>query len=216
MLVLAESLTSFRILATTKDESIGRTFDKISRKLEIDWGASAPGAALEAFCHESGDEQWPSGFTPFPRPIPNQLAFSYSSLHSHFDRYLDTVAGGITALSLEQRRAIARSFQDAAILQLKDKLTLALNWCDERQITIRNLVVSGGVASNSFLRSRFVPLLWLHSRLRAFFSLRELLASTASKQPIAATFPPPDLCTGECSGIWCYQSTQPMEQIMLL
>src|ERR1700691_3946715 len=37
LLLLAISLTSYRILATTVDESVGRAFDKVSRRLKIPW-----------------------------------------------------------------------------------------------------------------------------------------------------------------------------------
>src|ERR1700692_3524527 len=47
LLLLANSLTSFQILATTADTSIGRAFDKAARALGLSWGTRGPGAALE-------------------------------------------------------------------------------------------------------------------------------------------------------------------------
>ena len=58
MLVLATSITSFRILATTVDTSIGRAFDRVSALLQLKWTKRGPGHALEQFCL-TGEE--PSG-----------------------------------------------------------------------------------------------------------------------------------------------------------
>lgn len=57
-------------------------------------------------------------------------------------------------MDMATRIALAQAFQTAAVVHLEDKLLLALNWCLERKIDVRNVVVSGGVASNQFLRTR--------------------------------------------------------------
>ncbi|KAG6857286.1 hypothetical protein H0H87_007120, partial [Tephrocybe sp. NHM501043] len=88
LLLLATSPTRFRILATTPDESIGRAFDKVSRLLNVPWAGASPGAALDAFCDSPGPPTPDSVLPPFPRPFRGQLAFSFSSLHSHVERYL--------------------------------------------------------------------------------------------------------------------------------
>ncbi|THV06781.1 peptidase M22, glycoprotease [Dendrothele bispora CBS 962.96] len=176
LLVLAESLTSFKIIATTRDESIGRTFDKVSRMLELSWDGIGPGAALERFCAGPEQGSLPDGFYPFPRPMPGQLAFSYASLHSHVERYLH-FNGGIESVSLPSKLAIARSFQLAAFSQLEDKLLLALQWCANKSLDVRHLVVSGGVASNTLLRER----------------LNACLKNAPT--PLSVIFPPPSLCT---------------------
>lgn len=162
LIVLANSLTSFRILATTLDEAIGRTFDKISRMLQLDWTDVGPGAALEKFCAAPEEDRWPDRLEPFPRPTRGRLDFSYASLHSHLERYL-SMAGGVEAMTTENKRAIARAFQSAAFAQLEEKLILAFKWCAQEQIAVRHLVVSGGVASNSYLRERYdLVLMWYH------------------------------------------------------
>jgi N6-L-threonylcarbamoyladenine synthase len=151
LLLLANSLTSFRILATTADESIGRAFDKVSRMLDLKWTNLGPGAALERFCADGcGD----SGVDiSLPRPMPSQLAFSYSGLHSAVERFI-FARGGIQQLDLRIKRSLAREFQTAAVAQLEEKVLLGLSWCAENNVRIQHLVVSGGVASNAFLRER--------------------------------------------------------------
>lgn len=51
-----------------------------------------------------------------------------------------------------QKHAIAAAFQDAAVSQLEEKIVLAMKKLDPSQLS--SLVVSGGVASNLFLRER--------------------------------------------------------------
>jgi N6-L-threonylcarbamoyladenine synthase len=152
LLLLATSLSSFRILATTNDVSIGRAFDKVSRMLGLTWTDMGPGATLEQFC-AAGERGEETDIPAAPRPMHSQLAFSYSGLQSFVERFIFS-RGGIENLDLSARRGLARVFQTAAVAQLEEKLTLGLKWCIERDLQIRYVVVSGGVASNSFLRSR--------------------------------------------------------------
>ncbi|TFL01545.1 glycoprotease [Pterulicium gracile] len=196
LLLLAQSNISFRMLATTLDESIGRSYDKVSRLLELKWGDHGPGAALESFAsqsdyesnaHESATTLPPSDTTlpEMPKPLPSRLAFSYASLHSAVERHIHA-QGGIDQVDNESRRSLARAFQSAAIGQLEEKVVLALEWCNNNQISINDLVVSGGVASNMYLRSRLQQCLQRHS---------------ASENPIRLSCPPPALCTDNAAMI---------------
>ncbi|KAI6030639.1 glycoprotease family-domain-containing protein [Pisolithus orientalis] len=174
LLLLATSKTSFEILATTADESVGRSFDKVARMLALSWGTKGPGAALEDFCRKDIGDVPDVG--SFPVPMPGKLAFSYSCLHSSIERYL---ASTQVPLTEGHRVALARAFQDAAAQQLCEKLTLGLEKLSLRNINPRHVVVSGGVASNLFLRTR----------------LRAALDSYSPDAKIDLVFPPPELCT---------------------
>jgi N6-L-threonylcarbamoyladenine synthase len=154
LLLLASSLTSFRILATTADASIGRAFDKVARTLGLAWGTNGPGAALEEFCRMNDEEaERLPRFQPFPVPMPGKLAFSFTSLHSTVDRNISLME---EPLSTPHRIALARAFQTAAARQLCVKLTLGLQKLELKGVKVRDVVVSGGVASNAFLRERWV------------------------------------------------------------
>lgn len=172
LLLLASSPTHFKVLATTADEAVGRVIDKVSRDLGLKWGNIGPGAALEKFC-ASGDQavQSPLPEVPrFPSVMPGKLAFSFSGLHSFVDRYIQSnriplpsvpdgsERKGKDTLSDGHKLALARAFQSAAFAQLEEKLVLALQWCARHRgddPPIRHIVVSGGVASNAFLRNRY-------------------------------------------------------------
>jgi N6-L-threonylcarbamoyladenine synthase len=153
LLLLATSTTQFRVLATTPDESVGRVFDKVSRLLALPWSAKGPGASLEEFVAASPveDNLAPS----MPRTMPGTLGFSFTGLHSAVERFV-TARGGGAALDEATKRAVADAFQTAAVNQLEEKVALGLKWCRDRGHGVKHLVVSGGVASNSHLRNRYV------------------------------------------------------------
>ena len=120
--------------------------------LKIPWGNLGPGAALEQFCLNDDHHRLPDISPPLPSGQPGKLAFSYSGLHSGVERYIASRNGELDAPT---KLALARAFQAAAIGQLEKKVLLALRWCRQNGVVIRDVVVSGGVASNKFLRQRY-------------------------------------------------------------
>lgn len=165
MLLLSHSTTSFRILATTPDESIGRVFDKVSRMLQLPWSTYGPGAALEDFCltgpskdtedHSArGRDEDEAEIPHLSVPAPNRLMFSYSGLHSAVERFI-TSKGGADHIDETTKRALARRFQKVAFDQIVEKVLLGLKRCHKAGIDVGHLVVSGGVASNRNLRERY-------------------------------------------------------------
>ncbi|KAF8160978.1 Gcp-like domain-containing protein [Crassisporium funariophilum] len=195
LLLLAKSLQSFQVLATTQDESIGRSFDKVSKLLDLKWTKLGPGDALEKFCAEDPQLDLPS-IPPFPRPLVGQLEFSFASLHSHAKLFIER-QGGSAGIDILTKKALARAFQAAAVAHLEEKLLLGLNWCRIRNIPVRDIVVSGGVASNNYLRERyvtyFIDCIFINNRL---ISLRHCLLTSDSNTQLRLVFPPPYLCTG--------------------
>ncbi|KAL1945589.1 hypothetical protein VTO73DRAFT_1591 [Trametes versicolor] len=105
-----------------------------------------------------------------------RLAFSYTGLHSTVERYLDTQRG---VLDERMRLGLARSFQKAAVAQIEEKLVLGMRLCRREDVRVRALVVSGGVASNQYLRER----------------LQVCLDTESPDEQIPLNFPPPSLCT---------------------
>ncbi len=162
LLLLATSPTAFRILATTVDEAIGNAFDKVAKLLQIPYEGKAAGAALERLCAGgSGVEGEDAEEIPMPRTMRGRLAFSYTSLHSAVERFMHAKQG---ELDDGTKLALARSFQKAAVGQLEEKLALGIRKCAREGIAVRSVVVSGGVASNQYLRERYVV-----TRERQFF-----------------------------------------------
>jgi len=162
LLLLCTSINSFEILATTTDESIGQSFDKAARDLEIPWslGAGSPGAALETFAFNPLPRPQPRTAESqvrdysFPLPFRNKLAFSYAGLRSELTRIL--VKHPISSTSLEQKQSIAKGFMVAGFKQVEEKLGLGLKHIEGKGVEVKGLVVSGGVASNTYLRTQSV------------------------------------------------------------
>ncbi|KAI9059105.1 hypothetical protein FKP32DRAFT_1688230 [Trametes sanguinea] len=168
-----------RILATTLDESIGNAYDKVAKLLKIPLQGRAPGAALERYCTSEppgAEEDAPD--IPMPTAMPGKLAFSYSAPHSAVERFL-AARGGAGELDERTRVRLARGFQRAAVGQLEEKLVLGMRELARQGVKVTSLVVSGGVASNAFLRER----------------LRACLDAESPDERISLVFPPPSLCT---------------------
>ncbi|GAA5868858.1 hypothetical protein JCM3774_006776 [Rhodotorula dairenensis] len=191
LLLLARSVSSFSILATTHDESIGASIDKVARDLQIPWalGAGSPGAALERFAFPDGlaASSSPGANLPpaptFTQPFARRLAFSYAGLRSALTRLLESEPPAEMAEA--RKRQVARAFSLAAFKQIEDKVVFALEKMrEEGQDPVRGLVVSGGVASNLILRERL--------RLRL---------DKAGWPDLPLIFPPPALCTDNAAMI---------------
>ena len=119
--------------------------------LSLPWSTRGLGASLEEFVAASPVKE---DLAPLmPRTMPGTLGFSFAGLHSAVERFV-TARGGGAALDMSTKHALATAFQRAAVGQLEEKVTLALKWCRDQGLGVRHLVVSGGVASNSYLRDR--------------------------------------------------------------
>ena len=119
--------------------------------LKMPWGARGPAAALEEFCRQETNGSRVPDVCPFSVPMPRQLAFSFSGLHSAVERHIFRSEAPLTET---HRRALGRAFQDGAARQLSEKLVQCHSMLQEEGVDVRHVVVSGGVASNQYLRVR--------------------------------------------------------------
>jgi len=122
------------VLGQTIDDAAGEAFDKIARLLELDFPG---GPSIDRLARE-GDAR----AIEFPRGLQDSdYNFSFSGLKTAVSRYLHQTPHSI-------RADIAASFQEAVVDVL---LTKALRACIERGID--SLIIAGGVAANSRLRT---------------------------------------------------------------
>ncbi|KAK0522802.1 Mitochondrial tRNAs modification protein [Tilletia horrida] len=123
-----------------------------------------------------------------------------SGVKSSVLRYIETCLSDPTSTAPSHRRAVARAFQSAAVRQIEDRVALAFGLRQRRKgdegvpigtegLQIRDLVCSGGVASNSYLRTRLAHLL-----LHPSESSHEGAAGTQATSR-RLHFPPLALCT---------------------
>ncbi|KEP50938.1 glycoprotease/Kae1 family metallohydrolase [Rhizoctonia solani 123E] len=208
LLLLARSRSDFTILATTDDESIGNAFDRVARLLDVPWSNEhSAGASLERFAQGASNTNIHFSI-PLPGKLVFSYSGLVSAVRSHILKHSDPkmvvklpdlppnptmkhpptperelvrerMRLTVKRMSLDERRNIAASFQKAAIGQLEEKLKLGLKKCVRLGVEPRSIVVSGGVASNSYLRAR----------------LQGIVQGAETEPKPTLVFPPPHLCT---------------------
>jgi N6-L-threonylcarbamoyladenine synthase len=137
MLVVMEGHGRYRVLGQTVDDAAGEAFDKVARFLGLGYPG---GPAIDRLAAE-GD---PTAI-PFPRPmLDDGPDFSFSGLKTavvnHVRRHPDAAVADVAA-----------SFQEAAVDVLVAKLVAGA-----AEAGADTLVLGGGVAANSRLRTRVV------------------------------------------------------------
>ncbi|KAG8746980.1 hypothetical protein FRC10_002779 [Ceratobasidium sp. 414] len=208
LLLLAHSSSDFKILATTRDENIGNAFDRVATLLRVPWSKEwSAGASLERFALNAAELDAPF-HVPMPGKLEFSYSGLSSSVRSyilgrsgpnmHFEpldiptnsslkhpptperaAMQERIRRTVDAMSLSERQSIAAAFQRAAVAQLEAKVKLGLKECIRTGVHPTSVVVSGGVASNTYLRER----------------LRTMARDLGSSAEIELAFPPPALCT---------------------
>jgi N6-L-threonylcarbamoyladenine synthase len=129
-------------LGRTRDDAAGEAYDKVSKLL----GLGYPGGPVIDCLAAEGD---PKAFD-FPRAyVPESFDFSFSGLKTSVRNRIQ--ASGTIDETL--RRNIAASFQYAVVAVLVRKVEWAIT-----KTGIRKVTLSGGVAANSYLRSRMAEM----------------------------------------------------------
>ena len=126
-------------LGTTLDDSAGECFDKIARKLGLDY----PGGPAIANRSELSKN---SAFK-FPRPMikSENYNFSFSGLKTHVINLIEKLD-----LNEENINNISYELQNSIVETLINKATKA-----SKNFNIENIVVTGGVSANRKLREDF-------------------------------------------------------------
>lgn len=140
-LLRMDDFTRYSILGQTLDDAAGEAFDKVAKLLGLGYPG---GVAIDRL------SKGVSGSIDFPRPYlgKGNLDFSFSGLKTAVLNYVRGLGpGSIDEALLKDMTA---SFQDAAVDVLVDKAF----WAVKDAGDAKDLVVAGGVACNSRLRSR--------------------------------------------------------------
>jgi N6-L-threonylcarbamoyladenine synthase len=154
-------------LGGTLDDATGEAFDKVAKLLGLGWPWAGAGAAVgrrrsAAICVSRGRCWGGPG-----------ADFSFSGLKTAVAR--EVARHGTGALPVQIAADIAASFQRAAAEVLADRAAHAMAMMRERSRDAHVLVIAGGVAANSAIRSA--------------------LAEGASEQGFELVAPPVRLCT---------------------
>jgi len=172
--ILVEDVGKYRILGQTLDDAAGEAFDKVARIL----GLNYPGGPEIDRISKTG-----KSIFSFPKiRCDRELDISFSGIKT-------AVLYLVRDLKKENKEIpvadIAASFQERVVEELLERAMIALE-----KFNIKTLVVSGGVASNSYLQKRF--------------------KEESQKKGIKLYIPPPYLCTDNgamiaCAGYHLYQ-----------
>ena len=135
-LILMESESSFKYLGQTLDDAIGEAYDKVARILDLPYPG---GPNVEKYALQGKPSY------KMPQILnDDSFNFSFSGIKSHINNLVHN----------EHQRGkevnkydIACSFQNCVTAHLVDKTKKALI-----KNSIKTLLISGGVASNSFIR----------------------------------------------------------------
>ncbi|EXJ56632.1 hypothetical protein A1O7_06976 [Cladophialophora yegresii CBS 114405] len=206
MLLHSKGLVDHEILATTMDTAVGDELDKCGRLLlpkEVQAGTpdTAFGKYLSAYAFRSPEDfaSWRVPATraeeidkprnefgwrlSTPMAENRELTFSFSGIASQVKRLI-LARSNAGSMNEMERLLLARSALGAAFEHLGSRTVIALEKLRAEGIQIDHLVVSGGVAANSFLR----------------YYLRELL-DRRSFGKTQLVFPPVEFCTDNAAMI---------------
>jgi len=158
ILGIAKDIDDFVLLGASKDDSPGETLDKVARRLRLhslpNMRDISGGRTLEIFA-ESGDRlQFPVGV---PLREYKDCNFSFSGLKGHMDyilRRINKTSDFPSHEVLPQARDICASVQYSLTKHLCERVQRGIEFVeyDEMMEVGGTLVVSGGVASNQYIR----------------------------------------------------------------
>ncbi len=133
----------YSTLARTRDDAAGEAFDKVAKLLSLGYPG---GPIIDHLSKEGNPDQ-----IEFPkaRMSDGSLDFSFSGLKTSVLRYVQ--AHQITPQDREVIPNLVASFQKAVITTLADK-----TFSTAHKERVKSIIVSGGVACNSYLRDTFL------------------------------------------------------------
>lgn len=147
-LLVVEGVGRYVRLGTTIDDAAGEAFDKTAKLLGLGYPG---GPAIERAAH-TGD---PSCFD-FPRPLRGRPGcdFSFAGLKTAVRQAVERLAAGGRPLTAQEIADVAASFQAAVADSLIDRTTNAVRAFRRTHVAGEAIVVAGGVAANTALRTR--------------------------------------------------------------
>ena len=158
-----DHLGSYEWLGGTRDDAAGEAFDKVAKLLNLGY----PGGPIIDEVARDGDPQ----AILFPRAFISKDSFDFS-----FSGIKTSVLHYVRKHPHDRVEDIAASFQEAVVDILVSKAVQAA-----RSIDLHRIVLSGGVASNTRLRTRFQEI--------------------AEKEGLEVNIPSPILCTDNAAMI---------------
>jgi N6-L-threonylcarbamoyladenine synthase len=162
---LVEPGGTYRLKGQTRDDAAGEAFDKAAKMLDIGYPG---GVVIDKMAKDGNPEAY-----AFPRAMRNTTDFSFSGLKTSL---LNMLKKRSTPWEGNELNDVVASYQEAIIDVLVEKTFRVA-----RETSTSKVIVCGGVAANSRLRTRFVE--------------------EGQRENIGVFIPPPVLCTDNAAMI---------------
>ena len=142
-ILLAIDYNKFKVIGETLDDAVGEAYDKIAKILGYDYPGGPIIEKLALNCKRKHRFNLPK---PLIRDKSKNLSFS--GLKTAVRRIIEK------GINKEQKFDLANEFQTVICDCLLNKVELAIDSLKDRK-KIKNFILTGGVASNSFIRKNF-------------------------------------------------------------
>jgi N6-L-threonylcarbamoyladenine synthase len=185
-LIFVEDYGKYELLGRTRDDAVGESFDKVAKLLHLGY----PGGPIIDEIARRGNPE--AIKFPLAHMKDESLDFSFSGLKTAVVNFIKNQKLPIESQPIAD---IAASFQRAAIEALLEKTFYAVE-----EKGMEKIILGGGVASNSYLRTVF--------------------KDRAKESGIELYYPPRALCTDNAAMIGCvgyykieFNITRPFESL---
>ena len=155
-ILLVRGVGQYELIGQTLDDSAGEAYDKVAKML----GLGYPGGPIVDARAQNGNPH----ALQFPRPLCDKAGcdFSFSGIKTAARTFLDRTTGPLTD---EYINDFCASFQASVVDCIINRLTHALADVRVHDAAPRTLVVAGGVAKNSAIRTAMEELAQQHGML---------------------------------------------------
>ena len=166
-ILLAQAYNKFKVLGETLDDAVGEVYDKISKIM----GYGYPGGpVIEELAKKSNGKY---NFD-LPKPLLKEktLNLSFSGLKTAVRRIIEK------GINNSQKYDLANEFQNVITECLLKKVDSTFKLINKK-FKIYNFILSGGVASNEYIRGKF-QLLCTKNQISFFAPDKELCVDNAT------------------------------------
>lgn len=161
-MILMRDWGQYEKVGQTRDDAVGEAFDKVARVLGLPYPG---GPEISKLASEAREQGLPE-YQKLPRPMINSgdLDFSFSGLKT-------AVRYGLEGKTLtdDEKKAVARDFEDAAVAVLVSKSKQAIE-----QYGAKSFILGGGVSANTYLRTAIKALETEYGDLTVYLPDRSL------------------------------------------
>ncbi|AWX42954.1 o sialoglycoprotein endopeptidase(Glycoprotease) [Metamycoplasma cloacale] len=143
-LMLYHNKDSYELLGETQDDAVGEVYDKVARKLNIDF----PGGPVIDKIWQKYKDIYQESYT-LPK-TENELNFSFSGIKTHIINLINNDINRRIDVNVEK---YATEFQNTIVKYLKHHMELVIE-----RFKPKSICLIGGVSANSAIRDMFLKL----------------------------------------------------------